>query len=262
MFYIYPKLAESHFDRRKNGFRSFTSLYVAGEMDLIMAVSLIRTIILYFLIIIALRGMGKRTIGELQPAELVVTILISELAAIPMQDSAIPIIYGIIPILTLLSCELLISYVSLKNLKIRMLLEGRPSIIINKGIIDQQEMSRLRYTIDDLTEELRLNGVASPDLVYTAIMETNGKLSVFLKSDYAPPPANAMNVKAEEAQIPVSLISDGRLITENLASAKVTEQWVIDELLNNKISDIKHVFFMCIDSNRKTLIIPKENYDS
>lgn len=223
-----------------------------------MGVSLVRTVILYLLIIIAVRLMGKRQIGELQPTDLVVTILISELAAIPMQDTGIPILYGIIPILALISSEIIISYFSMKSIKFRYLLEGRSSIIIKNGIINQAELQKQMFTLDDLMEELRLNGVSSVEQVHTAIMETNGKLSVFLKSENEPPPAKVLNISVSENEVPFTIISDGRIISENLNRVNITEDWVNNQLMSNSISDIKDVFFMCVDSSLKALIIPKE----
>ena len=143
-----------------------------------MLISILRTIILYALVVIALRMMGKRQIGELQPSELVVAIMISDLATVPMSENAIPLMYGIGPILTLVVCEMLVSFLCMKSQWIRLGVTGRPTYIINNGKIDQKEMKKARYSISDLLEELRMLNVFDISSVNCAILETNGKISV------------------------------------------------------------------------------------
>ena len=143
-----------------------------------MLISLVRTLILYALVVVSIRIMGKRQIGELQPSELVVAIMISDLATIPMSDSAIPLLYGIVPILTLVLCEIFLSYLCLKSQTIRAYVTGRPAYIINKGIINQEEMTKARYSLSDLLEELRMMNVFDISQVECALLETNGKISV------------------------------------------------------------------------------------
>lgn len=224
-----------------------------------MGISFIRTIILYIFIVIAVRIMGKRQIGELQPSEFVVTILISELAAIPMQDLGIPLFNGIIPILTLLACELLLSFIMLKNIRMRDLFSGRPSVIIQNGVINQKEMKKLRYTIDDLMEELRLTGTTSIEEVDNAIMETNGKLSVFPKGKYSPLTPEAMSLPGKDKCIPIPLIVDGRLIKNNFPIAKLGIDEVNKSIKSNNLNSIKDVFFMYSDNTQKITLIKKED---
>ena len=148
-----------------------------------MIISLVRTIILYILIIAALRLTGKRQLGELQPSELVLSIMISDLACVPMANTGIPLLGGVIPMVTIVSMEIILSYIILKSNKARRVITGQPSIIISKGVVNQREMERLRINIDDLMEELRQKSIVSIEEVNYAILETTGKLSVFPRDD-------------------------------------------------------------------------------
>lgn len=151
-----------------------------------MAISFLRTIILYLVVIMVVRLMGKRQVGELEPTELVVTIMISELASIPMQETGIPISAGLIPILTIFILEVMFSFVEMKNKKIRRFISGKPSVLVHEGKLILEEMKRIRFNRDDLMEELRLSGCANIGDVQYAILETNGQLSVILKKDNQP----------------------------------------------------------------------------
>lgn len=211
-----------------------------------MIISLIRTLILYFLVILILRVMGKRQIGELSPSDLVVTILISELAAIPMQDDSIPLAHGIAPIFALLAIELLVSTLTLKSRFSRKIIVGSASVLIENGTIDQAEMHRLRLNLDELLEELRLKGHANIANVEIAILESNGKLSVFPNS----PP--------EETKLPITLISDGKLIVPALTRANKTPNWVKKELNKRGIKSIRQVFLLQLDGQGNLLLIPRD----
>jgi uncharacterized membrane protein YcaP (DUF421 family) len=221
-----------------------------------MGISFIRTILLYIIVVAAVRLMGKRQIGELQPSELVVAILISELAAIPMQETGIPITSGIVPILTLISLEIILSGITVISLRARMLITGKPSILISKGVINQQEMRRLRFTIDDLMEELRLSGIMSIDEVAWAILETNGKLSVFPTEENKPVTAKLMNIKPSDGGLPNTIISDGKVSLVTLKNIGKDVIWLKNILINANLTP-EQVFLMTIDSQEKTLIIPK-----
>ncbi len=146
-----------------------------------MAISFIRTVILYLLVITGLRIMGKRQIGEMQPSELVVAIMISDLATIPMQDVGIPLMSGIIPIFTLIVMEILLSQLSLKNKKFRRLMTGKPNVVIHNGKILKNEMKKIRFNMDDLNEQLRIQGYTGISDINFAILETNGQLSIIPK---------------------------------------------------------------------------------
>ena len=211
-----------------------------------MIISITRTIILYLLVVFILRVMGKRQIGELSPSDLVITILISELATIPMQDDTIPLLHGIAPILTLLAIELLVSTLTLKSRFSRKIIVGSASVLIENGEINQNEMRRLRLNLDELLEELRLKGHSNIANVEIAILESNGKLSVFPSS----PP--------EENNLPVTLISDGKLITPALNRVGKDIAWVKQELKKRKISRIRDVFLLQLDGGKNTIIIPRD----
>ena len=146
-----------------------------------MAISFLRTIILYIVVVAGFRIMGKRQIGEMQPSELVVAIMISDLATIPMEDIGIPLFSGVIPIFTLIVMEILLSQLSLKNKKFRRLMTGKPNVIIHNGKILEEEMKNLRFNMDDLNEQLRIQGYTGISNINFAILETNGQLSIIPK---------------------------------------------------------------------------------
>lgn len=146
-----------------------------------MSITFLRTVILYLLVVIGLRIMGKRQIGEMQPSELVVAIMISDLASIPMQDIGIPLLSGVIPIFTLIIMEIALSHISLKSRKFRRILTGKPSVIIHNGKMLREEMEKIRFNTDDLKEQLRIQGYVKTDDIQFAILETNGQLSIIPK---------------------------------------------------------------------------------
>lgn len=222
-----------------------------------MGIAFLRTVILYIFVIIAVRFMGKRQIGELQPSELVVTILISELAAIPMQETGIPLVSGFIPIVTLVSCEIILSAITLKSYRLRRLISGKPSVLIRNGVIDQKEMKRQGFTLDDLMEEIRLCGYMGVDEVAFAICETNGKLSVFPTSQNKPVTAGMMNLTSGDGGLPVTIICDGMLSLPSLAAAGKDMLWLQNTISAQGLAS-QNVFLMTVDSLGKTIIIPKE----
>lgn len=221
-----------------------------------MGIAFIRTIILYAILIVALRIMGKRQIGELQPSELAVTILISNLAAIPMQEPGIPLIGGIVPILTLVVCNSILSIISLKNRRIRRVITGKPSILIENGIIDQKELRKNGFNIDDLLEELRMAGYLSIKEIAYAICETNGKLSVFPTAENKPATAGMLNIPAEDNGIPVTIISDGLIATNALKSVGKDMNW-LDKKTKAAGFKSENIFLMTVSKNNDILIIPK-----
>ena len=176
-----------------------------------MMTAFTRTLILYFLIMLGLRLMGKRQIGELEPSELVLTMMISDLATVPMQDFGIPLLAGVIPILTLLALSMLLSQLSLYNLRFRELTCGTPAVLIRHGELQQKTMQKNRYTLDELLEELRGQGISSVSEVKYAILENSGQLSVLPWTRNQPPTAAQMGLDIEDdVTLPVVLINDGR----------------------------------------------------
>jgi uncharacterized membrane protein YcaP (DUF421 family) len=178
-------------------------------------VAFVRTLILYIIVIVVMRMMGKRQIGQLQPFELVVAIMISELAAVPMQDTRIPLINGIVPILTLLLAQIALSFISLKSTKARALICGKPSILINNGRINESVLRNEMYTLNDLLEQLRSKDVANIADVEFAILETNGQLSVIPKSQKRPVTPKDLNIPTNYEGLPLDLIIDGDVIHNN-----------------------------------------------
>lgn len=212
-----------------------------------MLISLTRTLVLYVVVIIAMRIMGKKQIGELQPSELVITIMISELAAIPMQETGIPLIYGIIPIVTLMSVEVFLSILTLKSRKIRELLSGKPSIILRGGKLDIKEMKRIRFNIEDLFEELRMNKITNLNDVEYALIETNGKLSVIPKPSKQALTPFDMKINTNSA-IQFVVINDGLVDINALGEINRDISWLQAKLKENKIKDIKSVFIAMADN--------------
>lgn len=223
-----------------------------------MTISFIRTIILYILIIVALRSMGKRQVGELSPSEFVVTLLVSELATIPMQSTSTPLLHGIIPIFTLLSVEIIISTVFIHNSFIRKLATGKTNILIKDGKLDQAEMRKLRITLDELLEEIRLKGFLNITDVKYAILEANGELSVFPFSENEPVTKKDMKIREETTFLPHTIISDGKYIRSEEKNIKKNEKWVQKQLSKHGITSYQEVFLMQADENGKTNIIKKE----
>ena len=224
-----------------------------------MLTALIRTIILYFLIMAGLRLMGKRQIGELEPSELVLALLISDLAAVPMQDFGIPLINGVLPILTLLSLSMIISVLNLKSIRFRDLICGSPTVIIQEGHVLQNEMRRTRFTVDELIEELRQQGVVDLATVQYAILETNGKLSVLLYPEYQPlTPKSAQNHKVDDTGLPTVLISDGRLLERNLHRLHLDHTWLQRRLEENNSPSIQSLFLLTVDKQHQLYFLKKE----
>ncbi len=214
-----------------------------------MPILFVRTLILYTMVITALRLMGKRQIGEMQPSELVVSIMISDLASIPMSDTSIPLMYGIVPIFTLVVAELIISSVLLKNLKIRRIVTGVPSIIVSNGQILQKEMKKQRFNISDLTEQLRLQGYYDLSEVDTVMLETNGQLTVIPKPQNKAPTLGDLNIKSSRDSFPVVIISEGKIMYKNLKSAKISQSHIMKVLKKHNIQNERDVYFMTFYKN-------------
>ncbi|MBQ3134353.1 MAG: DUF421 domain-containing protein [Oscillospiraceae bacterium] len=212
-----------------------------------MAIAFIRTVILYILIIAGLRLMGKRQVGELEPSELVVSLLIADLAAVPMQDFGIPLLTGVIPILTLLALTMILSVLTMKSTRLRVLLCGKPSIVVRDGKPDQREMRRNRFTVDELLEELRMKGYTDLTQIRYAILETNGTLSVLPYADQIPPTVKQMGLRAGDAGLPRVIISDGLLLKENLTAAGYDARWLDRQLRKHHVPSPDRVFLMTVD---------------
>lgn len=221
-----------------------------------MSIVLIRAVVLYIVLAFSLRLMGKRQLGELQPSELVVTILISNIAAIPVEDSSVPMIMGIIPILTLVCIDVIMSGIMLKSTKVRKLMIGSPRIIISGGEILQKEMKRIRYTVDDLTEAMREQQIFDISQVHFAIVETTGKINFMLKKDYQTAEKQDVNAGGSTQDPPSVIIRDGVTDKEQLRLLGLGEGWLKMILRENNVTE-KNVFLLTTENGGKYTIIKK-----
>lgn len=217
----------------------------------------LRTVILYISMIFAMRIMGKKQVGELQPGELVVSIAISDLASIPMQDTDQPLLSGLIPIITLMCLEVCLSFLTLKSRFIRDVFSGRPCIVISHGIIDEKALSRLRYSISDLTEELRTAGCSDVRDVEYAVLETTGTLNIIPRAAKRPLTPSDLCLNVKPSDIMITVIADGRLIKESLVGTGRDEAWLKSELYKNHISDYSEVFYAAV-SGSELYVQPKK----
>ena len=222
-----------------------------------MILSYFRTIILYALLISVIRLMGKRQIGQMEASEFVVTMLVANLASIPMQDSGIPLLSGMIPIITVLGMELVLAGASLRSLFVRKLLCGKPVILVENGRILQKNLQKTRITLDELTGHLRQKDVLDIKSVQYAILETNGNLSVFPFPKDRPASAKEAGIQASKQYLPITIISDGRLILPNLALCGKDKKWV-DTVLSQKDTSIRDTYLLTVDRSDRITFFRKE----
>lgn len=223
-----------------------------------MIITITRTVILYIFVTLGIRLMGKRQIGEMQPNELVVTLLISEIAAIPLQDTSQPILDGVVAIFTLVILEIIISVTAMKSIIVRKLMNGKSAVIIKNGVVDQQAMKNVRMTVLDLVELLRGQNVFDISTVAFAVLEVNGNLSILLKSSEQPATSGDLKLNKEAAVLPLPVISDGKLINESLKALE-TDSGKIKKILDNNDTVIENVFLMTMDRDAKFTLIKKRN---
>ena len=216
-----------------------------------------RTAILYIILIASVRIMGKRQVGQMEPAEFVVTMLVANLASIPMQDEGIPLFSGVVPILTVLGAELVLSTASMGSIGLRRMLCGKPVVLIENGRILQNNLRRTRITVDELTGHLRLKDVLDLKTVQFAILETNGDLSVFLYPAECPASAREMGVQPPRQFLPVTIIDDGHLLKRNLPVAGKNEDWV-HRVLRGHHTTVEDTFLLTVDAGDHVLWLPKE----
>ena len=217
----------------------------------------IRTLILYVMVIATMRAMGKRQIGQLQPFELVVAIMISELASLPMQNTGIPLLSGVIPILTLLAAQIATSFISLKSTKARAIICGTPSILIENGKINENVLKKEMYTLNDLLEQLRSKDISNISDVEFAILETNGQLSIIPKSQKRPVNPEDLKIPTDYEGICLDLIIDGKVNLKNLTKANLDKKWLESELKKHGQNDISNVLFASLDSVGNLYCQPK-----
>ena len=222
-----------------------------------MILSYFRTLILYLVLIAAMRLLGKRQIGQLEPSEFVVAMLIADLASIPMQNSGIPLLSGLVPILTVLGLELVLSGFALGSVKFRRLLCGKPVVLIENGKLVQENLRQTRVTLDELTAKLRLKDVLDMTTVQFAILETDGNLSVFPYPKDVPATAKDAGIQAKPQYIPLTVIEDGFLSLDNLQKAGKDERW-LHRVLEEKRSDVTSTFLLTVDAADHITWVGKE----
>ena len=222
-----------------------------------LIISYVRTVILYSVLIAVIRLMGKRQIGQMEPSEFVVTMLVANLASIPMQEEGIPLFSGLIPILTVLGMELILSYLSMKSLGVRKLLCGKPVILIENGNILQKNLRKTRVTLDELTGHLREKDILDLKSVQFAILETNGNLSVFPYPKEKPASAAQAGIQVKKQYLPVTIISDGKLLTGNLQLSGKDRRWV-DRVLEANDATVETTWLLTVDKGDHILFYRKE----
>ncbi|MCI6353607.1 DUF421 domain-containing protein [Eubacterium coprostanoligenes] len=222
-----------------------------------MSITLLRAIIIYIFITVAMRVMGKRQIGELNPQELVITILISAVATVPLENNGMPLANSLIPIAIFISFEIINSTLSMKSIKFRALIKGKPRFIIKDGKIQQGELTKLRFTIDDLTDAVRQAGVFDISQVANAIVETNGVVSVQKKSEYAPLTPKDIGIKTEDAEVPITAIVDGKAVADCFGNVNIDENEAKLIAISNG-EQPQNILVMTIKNDGTAYIVAKE----
>lgn len=222
-----------------------------------MSITLLRAVIIYIFITVAMRVMGKRQIGELNPQELVITILISAVATVPLENNGMPLANSLIPIAIFISFEIINSTLSMKSIKFRALIKGKPRFIIKDGKIQQGELTKLRFTIDDLTDAVRQAGVFDISQVANAIVETNGVVSVQKKSEYAPLTPKDMGIKTEDAEVPITAIVDGKAVADCFGNVNIDENEAKLIAISNS-EQPQNILVMTIKNDGTAYIVAKE----
>lgn len=222
-----------------------------------MLIVFLRTLILYGIVVIGMRIMGKRQLGELQPSELVITILISNIATLPIEDTEVPLMSGAVPILTLMCFEVLLSFFSVKSLKLRTMISGSPRIIIRNGKIDQKEMASLRYSVEDLMEQLRVNSIFDIEEVDMAVVETTGQLSVCKKASLQPATVTDLGKETAPADIPAVVVSSGQVVTQGLQYCQLSEEELY-KMIQKQGRRLPDIFLMTCTPSHAVVLIPKD----
>lgn len=219
-----------------------------------MIIIFVRAAILYILIVFTIRVMGKRQIGQLQPSELVITILISNIATMAIEDISVPLFSGIIPILVFMSFEIISSEISMRSKAYRNIVSGSPKIVIRNGTVDQNMLRELRFSVEDLMEELRSNDVFDVNEILFAIVETTGKLSVYKKTDFQNPTNSDLGIKLQDSEPPILVVSNGDLLEDNIKIAGTDETSIV-KYLKKRNTRLKDVFMMtCQEKNQFNII--------
>lgn len=223
-----------------------------------MLTVLIRSVVLYLCIMLFMRLMGKRQLGELQPAELVISVLISNIVSLPVEDPNVPLLMGIIPVAMLVGLELIVSILSLRFRSIRTLMGGNPVVIIHNGVIDQGALKTLRFSIDDLMESLRSQGVFDLSQIQYAIVETNGTVSILPYEKDSPATPTQLKLTLAPREVPVVVISDGMVLEDGLRGASMSRKQ-LNRILEKEQVSVRDVFLFSVDKSHRYTLIQKEN---
>ncbi len=213
----------------------------------------VRSLILFVSAVIAMRLMGKREVGQLQPYELVVVIMIAELAATPIGDAGSPLLYGILPMTALVICHGLISWLCMKSNKFRALMCGRPTVLIRDGVIDERRLQEMSITLADLMEELRLDGVLDPSEVGVAVLETSGKVTAFPKAENRPVTPRDLGMKPPRESLPMTLIMDGKVQKDNLRWGNLSDEWLEEQVKALGFAGAKDVLLMYVSTGGRVM---------
>ena len=223
-----------------------------------MSLVIIRAFIIYIFVIIAVRIMGKRQVGELKPHELVITFLLSSMATIPLQDNNMPLLNCIMPILLFVSLEIIVAVLSVKSIKFRNLIQGRPTVIIDKGKIDEKKLRQLRFTVDDLCDALRQQGFWDISEVQNAVIETNGSISAENWEKYKPLTADNVKISVNDKGLHTAVVIDGKPVEEYFKDKKIKLS-EIELLLNINSKDADKLLLMTVDDNGEIYTVRKES---
>ena len=223
-----------------------------------MLISFLRTLILYIVLVLTVRLMGKRQIGEMEPADFVVTMLIANLAAIPMQDSAIPLLSGLVPILVILGLELVLAVATMRSIRIRNIFCGKPVVLMENGRIIEKNLKKTRVNLDELTMHLREKDIFDLTTVKYAILETNGQVSALLYAKAAPAAAKDAGIRVKDTELPITLISGGRLLEKNLALSGKSRAW-LDETLHRHGCTVRAVLLLTVDKGGRVYLVRRED---
>lgn len=223
-----------------------------------MAIIFVRTVILYFAILISMRIMGKRQLGEMEISEFIVAALIADLAATPLQDIGIPLLNGLVPIIIMFCFEIIIAGLNMRSVKLRKLTYGRPEIIIRNGRIIREAMHKNRFTLDELMQELRAQGLTDTAQVEYAVLETNGQLSIILKSGDQPATASQMGVDADDVSYAHIIINEGRILDNNLKLLGRDRRWLANELKRQNLRSADEVYILTLSENGSVFCQAKE----
>lgn len=223
-----------------------------------MAIIFIRTVILYFAILVSMRVMGKRQLGELEISEFIVAALIADLAATPLQDIGIPLLNGLLPIMIMFCLEIIIAGLNMKSVKLRKFTYGKPEIIIRNGRIDRDSMHRNRFTVDELMQELRAQGQVDASQVAYGVLETNGQLSLLLMPASQPATAAMLGINPEDTGYAHIIINDGRILDKNLSLLGRDRCWLDNELKRRKIKSIDDVYILTLSETGSVFCQTKE----